>query len=91
MIEPSDALKKRLLFILHRSWQEARELALQNRSQQLHDLADAVHELPASMSRWKDEDLQMIRFNLQTYLDKYPESRRFQYVEFLDKWDIPEF
>jgi len=91
MIEPPDDIKNRLLFIQHRAWHEVRDLAKTGRNEQLCDLSDAVEGIAAYMSRWRNEDLQMIRFNLQTYLDKYPESRRFQYVEFLDKWDIPQF
>jgi hypothetical protein len=92
MSEPTNDIKKRLLFILHRGWVEARELAALKKSEQLYDLADALHEIPACMSRWRAEDLDAIRLNLKTYCDKYPQSaRRYQYLEFLDKWEPPSF
>jgi hypothetical protein len=83
---------RRLLFILHRGWIEARELAQAGRSDQLYDLAEALHPIPAYMSRWRDEDLETIRLNLETYCKKYPGSaKRFQYLEFLDQWEPPDF
>jgi len=92
MTEPNTETKKRLLFILHRAWVEARELAGMKKSEQLYDLADAVHPIPAYMSRWRPEDLEAIRFNLKTYCEKYPDSaKRSQYMEFLDQWQPPDF
>jgi hypothetical protein len=92
MIEPPEQIKRRLLFIVHRAWIETRELAKQNKSEQLYDLADAVHSITSYMSHWKDENSESIRLNLKTYCVKYPESaKRFQYMEFLDQWDPLDF
>jgi len=92
MTEPPPELRKRLLYILYRAWIEARELAGLNKADQLYDLADALHEIPGYMSRWRTEDLEAIRFNVKTYCEKHPNSaKRFQYMEFLDQWDIPNF
>jgi len=92
MIEPNTDLRKRLLFILHRGWVEARELAGLKESEQLYDLADALHEIPAYMTRWRAEDLEELRLNLKTYCDKHPNSgKRYQYLEFLDQFEPPNF
>jgi hypothetical protein len=92
MSEPPNDLKIRLLFILHRGWVEARELAGLKQSEQLYDLADTLHSIPAYMSRWDFKDLEAIRFSLKTYCQKYPDSaKRFQYMEFLDQWPPPNF
>jgi len=92
MAEPNTDLRKRLLFILHRGWVEARELAGLKKSEQLYDLADALHEIPAYMTRWRAEDLEELRSNLKTYCDKYPNSaKRYQYLEFLDQFEPPNF
>ncbi len=92
MTEPTSDLRKRLLFILHRGWVEARELAGLKKSEQLYDLAEALHEIPAYMTRWRAEDLEELRANLKTYCDKYPSSaKRYQYLEFLDRLEPPNF
>ncbi len=92
MSEPNTNVERRLLFIIHRGWIEARELAGMKKPEQLYDLADAMHSIPAYMSRWRSEDLDAIRFNLETYCQKYPDSaKRFQYIEFLDQWQPPDF
>lgn len=92
MTEPNDNLRKRLLFILHRGWVEARELAGLKKYEQLYDLADALHEIPAYMTRWRVENLEELRANLKAYCDKYPgSSKRYQYLEFLDRFEPPNF
>jgi len=92
MTEPNTEIKKRLLFILHLGWVEARELARLKKAEQLYDLADALHPIPGYMSRWRPEYIEAIRFNLKTYCEKYPNAaKRFQYMEFLDKWQPPDF
>ena len=90
MNEPAPELRKRLLFILHRALVEARLLAMSQRHEQLLDLTEATHEIPGYMSRWEDGHLASIRRDLQTYHDKYAGSR-FDYVQYLEQWDIPPF
>lgn len=86
MTIPSD-IQRRLLFILHRALVEARLLAQAGKTQQVHDLTDAVEPLPGWMAAWKDEYLEAVRFNLETYLTKYPDA--FGYLDFIDKYEPP--
>jgi hypothetical protein len=90
MTEPPERTRKRLLFILHRALVEARLLAMSKRHEQLVDLAEATHEIPAYMSRWEESHLERIRRDLQTYHDKHS-GHRFDYVQFLEQWEIPPF
>jgi hypothetical protein len=52
------------------------------------DLADAMEILPSFMEAPTDDDLETIRFILQDYRNRYPDSR--EYVKFLDEYDVPE-
>jgi hypothetical protein len=90
MKEPPAELKKRLLFILHRAFIEARLLAQAKNHSQLFALVDAVEEIPAYLTRWEDSHLEAIRFNLKTYQDRYQQGR-FDYLPFLSDWEVPEF
>ena len=90
MLEPPDELKRRLLYILHRGLVEARLLAQAGQTQQLHDLADCLESIPAYMSRWREEDVEIIKASLETYRNKYP-GNRFNHWEFLDRYVPPEF
>ena len=90
MQEPPLNIKRRLLFVLHRGWVEARLLAQSQRFQQLFDLADALEPLPAYMTRWEDHHLDSVRFNLKTYQEKYL-GGSFEYLEFLERTDPGEF
>jgi hypothetical protein len=67
-------LAARLLRILHSGLVEARNLALRDQNSQISDLADALETLPTEMSNWKDDSLEAIRFNLQTYDEKYRDN-----------------
>jgi hypothetical protein len=61
-------------------------------SAQLYDLAEAFHTIPAHLARWRDEDYDTIKMNLETYCKKYPNSAaRFQYLEFLKNGIFPSF
>jgi hypothetical protein len=90
MIEPPPDVKKRLLFIMQRAWSEVRDLAGAGQFSQLLALADAVHEIPHNIRCWKNGDLDVIRRNLTVYMKKYPSAARFQYLEFLDQFDVPD-
>jgi hypothetical protein len=81
-------LRKRLLFILHRGLTEIRNLAGDGQ-QQIADLADALEILPGIIGHWQDDRLDMIRFVLQTYEDRYP-GRAYDYLAYLEKYEPPE-
>ncbi len=82
-------LYRRLLFILHRGLVEARLLAQAKKHEQLFDLADALESLPSYMDKWDDRHLEIIRFNLRKYREKYP-SPSFDYLRYLDADAPPE-
>lgn len=86
MTTPADT-ERRMLFILHRAFVEARLLAQAGKTQQMHDLADALEPLPAWLASWKDEYLEEVRSNLGTYALKYPDA--FGYLDFIDRYDPP--
>ena len=82
-------LARRLLYIIHRGFVEARLLALGACHQQLFDLADALENFSSYVDNWDDEYLELIRFNLRTYQDKYP-GLTFDYQANLDRDEVPE-
>jgi hypothetical protein len=82
-------LVRRLLYIIHRGFVEARLLALGERHQQLFDLADALENFSSYVDHWEDDHLDMIRFNLKTYQDKYP-GVSFDYLANLERDKVPE-
>lgn len=82
-------IHRRLLYIIHRGFVEARLLALGERHQQLFDLADALENLPCYLDDWNDEHMELIRFNLKTYQDKYP-GISFDYLANLETGEVPE-
>jgi hypothetical protein len=63
-------LAQKLCTILQRSFVEARNLALAQRYQQLHDLTDTFEIVPELLSRG-NEDLGRIRTLLASYQSKY--------------------
>ncbi len=81
-------LRKRLLYILHLGFVEARNLALASGNQQIADLADALEILPRFVENCEEEDLELIRFVLKTYQEKYPSS--YDYPARFDLYDPPE-
>ena len=85
----SQDLRKRLLFILHWGFAEARLLALDEKHQQIFHLADALEILPRYVDECSDEDLELIHFVLKDYKEKYPESR-FDYLAYLEEKEPPE-
>lgn len=82
-------LARRLLYIIHLGFVEARLLALGQRHQQLFDLADALENFSSYIDTWEDAHLDMIRFNLKTYQEKYSEAS-FDYLAKLDRDMVPE-
>jgi hypothetical protein len=91
MLMTQSDLTRRLAFILHRGFVEVRNLAgLPGYEQQIHDLADAMELLPRFLSKEATEDdLEMIRFVLQDYQEKYP-TGRYDYLAYLEKCEPPE-
>jgi hypothetical protein len=85
----SDGFQRRLLFILHRGLVEARLLAQAKSDQQLFNLADALESIPSYIDNWEDSHLEIIRFNLKAYRDKYP-SPSFDYLRYLDIDPLPQ-
>ena len=88
MTTPTD-LQRRLLFIVHRGLVELRLLAQAGKTAQAYDLADALEPLPAWLAAWKEEYVDDVRSNLDTYAKKYPDA--FEYLAYLDKYDPPQF
>jgi hypothetical protein len=89
MTELKPDLTKRVMFILHWGLVEARNLALCEKNQQIHDLADALETLPDELMNWKNDSLEAIRFNLQTYQDKY-QGESYDYLKYLGEEKPPE-
>ena len=79
---------QRLLFILHRGLTEIRNLALGQGNEQIADLADALEILPRFVHEFNDEDMELIRFVLKTYKDKYPVGS-YDYLPYLDEYEPP--
>jgi hypothetical protein len=81
--------QRRLLFILHRGLVETRLLAQGRHNEQLFDLADTLEVIPGRIDRWEECDIDLLRFNLQKYREKYPTSLC-DYVRYLDRDPVPE-
>ncbi len=89
MTETQTEQTRRLLYILHRGFVELRMLALNAKHQQAHDLADALEPVPGFLDDWRDEYLDLIRFNLRTYQTNYA-GESFDYLAELDQNVPPE-
>ncbi len=79
----------RLLFILHRGFVEARNLGYAGRSEQIAELADAMEVLPSEILKWDDRSMELVRFLLKNYEDKFP-GLRYDYSPYLDRWPVPD-
>jgi hypothetical protein len=88
-VELQHDLSRRLLYILHLGFVEARLLALANRSQQVYDLADVMEVLPSLLCQEEQQARDAMRSLLQGYKDKYPDSA-FDYCKYLDWHPVPE-
>jgi hypothetical protein len=81
-------LKRRLLYILHLGLTEIRNLALAAKHEQIADLADAMEILPGFVNECGEDDVEMIRFVLKTYQDKYHSA--FDYPTRFERYEAPE-
>jgi hypothetical protein len=79
----------RLLFILHRGFVEARNLGYAGRSEQIAELADAMEVLPGELLKWDERSMELVRFALKNYEDKFP-GCRYDYSPYLDRWPVPD-
>jgi hypothetical protein len=82
-------LSKRLLYILHLGLTELRNCALAARQEQGADLADVLEILPRYVEHCNEEEMDLLRFVLKTYQDKYPD-RPFDFLDYLERRDPPE-
>ena len=55
---------------------------------QIADLADALETLPRFLENSRDEDLELIRFVLRGYQEKYPQSS-FNYLSYVEDEEVP--
>jgi hypothetical protein len=83
MTENTSFLLRKLHYILHRSYIEARNLALGQHHQQLFDLADYFELIPFMLDNLDETGLARIRGFLGGYQTKYPASAT-NYVYLLD-------
>jgi hypothetical protein len=81
-------LARRLLYIIHLGFVEARLLALGERHQQLFDLADALENFSSYIDTWEENYIDMIRFNLKIYQEKYP-GGTFDFLAKLERDQVP--
>jgi len=78
-----EVLFRKLCYIFHRGFVEARLLALGKNDSQAADLADAFEILPGFLADWDEGNLGEIRSCLKTYQHKY-ERLSFDYLAILD-------
>jgi hypothetical protein len=84
-------LQKRLAFVLHLGFVEIRSLALEGGHQErIACLADAMEILPKYLDGVDDEGMEMVRFVLTDYKNKFPESE-FDYLRYLDGDEAPRW
>jgi hypothetical protein len=81
--------EKRLLFILHRGLTEIRNMALGQGNEQIADLADALEILPRFVQKYDEDDIEMTRFVLKNYEDKYP-GHNYGLLKYVDEYEPPE-
>ncbi len=82
-------ISRRLLYILHRGLVQARNLALAQGNDQIVELTDALEILPGMVDHWNDDHLDMVRFVLRTYQDKYP-GGCYDYLATLEDYPPPD-
>jgi hypothetical protein len=82
-------LSQRLLYVLHLGFVETRLLALENRLQQVYDLADVMEVLPSLLCQGEQEARSKMLSLLQGYREKHPDST-FDYSKYLDWHAVPE-
>lgn len=81
-------IRRRLFFILHRGLIETRNLALTDRWQKIHDLADTLEYLPCELNDWKTDSLDTIRQSLEAYQQKY-HGECYEYSKYLSEEEPP--
>jgi hypothetical protein len=81
-----DVLLRKMCYIFHRGFVEARLLALQKKDEQAHDLADAFEVVPGCLPDWNEESLALVRSYLEPYEKKYG-PLAFDYLSILDMDD----
>jgi hypothetical protein len=90
MTHTNAELTRRVLFILHRGFVEATNLAYDSRHAQIADLADAMELIPRLIPRLDQEGaVEMLRFVLTNYERQYP-TERYDYSKYLDEWPVPD-
>ncbi len=70
---PADT-QARLLYVLHRAFVQARNLALAGDSRLLYELADTFEILPELMTQWDETTLTKVRNILAEYQTAHPDS-----------------
>jgi hypothetical protein len=83
------SLSRRLAYILHRGLTEIRNLSGGDNHQQIHDLADALEFMPGHLEHCTEETFSLIRWSLQQYAEKYPQST-YRYLAYLECDEPPE-
>jgi len=78
-----ETLFRKLCYIFHRGFVEARHLAMQKQADQARDLADAFEIMPGYLPDWNEDSLDLIRSHLHAYQDKYGKTS-FDYLSVLD-------
>lgn len=63
-----------------------RILGFQGKSEQVHDLADAFHNLPIYLES-EDFSFRMLRDSVKSYQRKYPSSELYDFFNFLERLD----
>ncbi len=86
MIAEQVILQKKLHYILHRAWVDARNCALAGDHPRIFDLADTFEILPTLMEQWQEGHFDLVRSILLRYQSKYP-GLSFDYVSILDMSD----
>ncbi len=87
----SEVLLKKIYYLLHRSLVESRNLALRQRHEQIHDLADTFEIIPSFLLNWDDESLDRIREIIESYQSKYkPEAYDYLSVLNMDDEEFEE-
>ncbi|HMF97680.1 MAG TPA: hypothetical protein VKE96_25450 [Vicinamibacterales bacterium] len=83
-------MRRRVLFVLHRGWVEARLLAAAGLTEQLRELADALEPIPRLLWLGQQDWTKLVRLNLSVYEERY-RGRCFEYLATLDGAEVLEF
>ena len=86
MMALPDVMLRKMCYLFHRGFVEARLLALQKKHEQGSDLADAFEIVPECLLDWNEASVALIRSYLEPYENKYGPSA-FDYISILDMDD----